>query len=185
MYPEAYITRRELKESGEEIKELWRGLLMAFLLSHPAAARAIATVFRERLKTPKPETTALAPAILMIDGDPVSSETFASALIEAGFEVVCIADFGEALALHETESAVVIVDETLPESGELCTRIRQKSDIPVILLGTSSLDKGWERAASLGADAYLKRTTSKTEFVARVKTLLRRYRQDETHRGRR
>ncbi len=180
MSTEAYISRRELQETRQEIKALWRGLLVAFLVSHPAAARAIATVFREEPEMAASEAPALAPAVLMVDGDQVSSESFASGLIEAGFEVVSVLNCAEALArLDEIKPAMVIVDEALPDSEELCSQIREGSDIPIILLGTSPPDKGWERAASLGADAYLRRVTSKSEFVARLRAILRRYLRDQ------
>lgn len=180
MSTETYISRRELQETKEEIKAVWRGLLVAFLVSHPSAAEAIATVFRQETGMAREEVPPLAPVVLMVDGDPVSSQNVASGLIEAGFEVVSASDCAEALArLSDIELAMVILDEALPESEELASQIRDGSDIPIILVGTSSPDKGWEIAAALGADAYLRRTTSKSEFIARVRAMLRRYLQEQ------
>jgi two-component system OmpR family response regulator len=72
--------------------------------------------------------------------------------------------------------ALVVLDILMPEldGAAVCTRLRAKSDVPVIFL--TSRDEEMDRVLGLelGADDYVVKPFSPRELVARVKAVLRR-----------
>lgn len=98
----------------------------------------------------------------------------ASALMEAGFEVVDVACGVEALAEPGEWPDIAILDEI--DEGDDCYQVLRSVGIHFIVLGRDSRSEGWAKAVSLGADYYRQKPFGKLELVARVKTILRRYR---------
>jgi DNA-binding response OmpR family regulator len=95
-----------------------------------------------------------------------------------GFETEVIADGKQALsALQQRSYDLVLLDLMLPgQSGyDICRRIRDKIDIPILMVTarTESADK--IRGLGLGADDYIAKPFDPTELVARVKSHLSRY----------
>ncbi len=84
-------------------------------------------------------------------------------------------DEGLELALNE-QFDVIIVDVMLPgmDGFEICTRIREKKEIPVIFLSARSEDIDKIRGLGLGADDYMTKPFSPNELVARVKAHISR-----------
>ena len=116
--------------------------------------------------------------VLIIEDDPTLNKGIALALTEAGFSVVCVSDYSEALLkLDKFEPDMVIVDEALPsgDGTEVCSQLHSTFGIPVILLGRDSSGKAWKKAVEAGADFYLRKPFSRQVLVARVKAILRRY----------
>ena len=98
-----------------------------------------------------------------------------SKLVDEGFEVIAAPDSASGLKkLHEALPWLVIMDEELTpvNNQELCSRIRQVTEVPIIALG-----KEEERARMLvlGADAYLATPVCAGVLIARVHSLLRSY----------
>ena len=98
-----------------------------------------------------------------------------SALEAAGFKVTHAADSLEGLnKLYESHPQLVIMSEDLPavNGEELCSRVREVSYLPIIVLGSE--EEAAEEMLEVGADAYILKPLNLAELVARVRSLLRR-----------
>jgi two-component system response regulator VicR len=168
MSQKGYITRKELEELGQEVRRLWKMLLASLIIARQKGVRGL----EARLEV----EVALAPKALIIDSDPVWTSQLASALSQADFDVLSASDCPQGLSkLDETRPKLVILMETLPDSEQTCSQIRESHNIPIIILGSDPSEEAWARALSWGADAYLRKSTSKPELVSRIKAILRRY----------
>lgn len=115
-------------------------------------------------------------------GEAISVDVI-SALVAAGFRVEVAQDYPQGLRrLDETSPDLVIIDEMLPgvNGWEACSRFRQVSDVPVILLGADRSGEAVAKAIDQGADAYMVKPISTNELEARVNALFRRYQEKET-----
>ena len=120
----------------------------------------------------------MADNILIIEGDHALRKELTSALTEAGFVVVGVLDYPEALQkLDEFKPDIAIVDEALPsgDGKEFCSRLYHAFSIPVILLGKDSSGEAWKAAVEAGADFYFTNSFNRRVLAARVKAILRRY----------
>jgi len=100
------------------------------------------------------------------------------ALEAAGLEVETAQNYPEGVEkLDETSPDLVIIDEMLPvvNGWEACSRLRQMSDIPIILLSADRSGQAVARAINRGVDTYIFKPFSSRELKARVNALLRRY----------
>ena len=91
-----------------------------------------------------------------------------------------MSNYPEALVvLSMLKPDIVIVDEILPsrDGKDVCYELTKNFGIPAILLGVGSDDESWLRAFEAGADSYLKKPVYYREAVARVKAILRRYKE--------
>ncbi len=96
----------------------------------------------------------------------------------AGFEVEIETDGEKGLARAlEGDIDLLILDLMLPSlSGfEICRQVREKKDIPIILISAKKDDIDKIRGLGLGADDYMTKPFSPSEMVARVKAHLARY----------
>ena len=93
-----------------------------------------------------------------------------------GFEVEGFVDGETFLSRDETEFSLLILDIGLPgiDGLEICRRLRQKSNIPIIMLTAASDDLDRILGLELGADDYLGKPFNPRELLARIKALLRR-----------
>lgn len=94
-----------------------------------------------------------------------------------GYQVVAASDGLEALALWERHRPdLVVLDLMMPgKSGwDVCTAIRDREDIPVILLTARGEESDRLLGLTLGADDYLTKPFSPRELVLRVRNMLRR-----------
>jgi two-component system response regulator MprA len=119
------------------------------------------------------------PGILVIDDDPKIVSVLRRALAYAGYPVrtALTATEGLARALEDPPS-LVILDVMLPDlSGfEVCRRLREGSDVAILML--TARDEVEDRVHGLdeGADDYLVKPFALQELLARVRVLLRRVR---------
>ena len=116
--------------------------------------------------------------ILVVDDDAHIRDVVCFALRRAGFEPLTAANGRVALEVAARElPALVVLDILMPEldGTAVCTRLRAKSDLPVIFL--TSKDEEMDRilGLELGADDYVVKPFSPRELVARVKAVLRRF----------
>jgi two-component system, OmpR family, KDP operon response regulator KdpE len=98
-------------------------------------------------------------------------------LRDVGFEVVATANGEEALdeaALHPPAAA--IIDLLLPDIDgvEVCRRMREWSEMPIIVLSAVGEEVQKVRALDAGADDYVTKPFSPPELVARLNAVLRR-----------
>jgi two-component system response regulator MprA len=119
------------------------------------------------------------PGILVIDDDPKIVSVLRRALAYAGYPVKTALTAAEGLARAlEEPPGLVILDVMLPDlSGfEVCRRLRQGSEVPILML--TARDEVEDRVHGLdqGADDYLVKPFALQELLARVRTLLRRAR---------
>jgi two-component system, OmpR family, catabolic regulation response regulator CreB len=117
------------------------------------------------------------PMILVVEDEPAIADTIQYALEAEGFEcrrLAAGAEVGAVLEQHPV--ALVVLDIGLPDiSGiEVCRRIRQRHDVPVIFLTARAAEVDRVVGLELGADDYLTKPFSPRELAARVKVVLRR-----------
>ncbi len=118
-------------------------------------------------------------SILIIEGEPNLRRELTSALTEAGFVVADVPDILKANEIREFNPDIAIVDEVLPsgDGKDACSQLHNAFGIPVILLGKDSSGEAWMRAVEAGADFYFTKPSNHQELVARVKAILRRYKE--------
>lgn len=115
---------------------------------------------------------------LIVEDDEDISMVEEAYLEAAGFETVIVADGRKVAALLEREPFdLILLDLMLPgKSGyEVCREIRDKVDIPILMVTarTESVDK--IRGLGLGADDYIAKPFDPAELVARVNANLRQH----------
>jgi len=115
--------------------------------------------------------------ILVVD-DELSIIKFLRANLEArGYEVLAAMDGAEALQTIEMELPdLVILDIMMPKMDgfEVCRRVREWSQIPVIMLSARGDESDKVKCLDLGADDYITKPFGKGELIARVRAVLRR-----------
>jgi DNA-binding response OmpR family regulator len=117
------------------------------------------------------------PRALVVDDEPNISELVSVYLEGAGFAVDHAADGAEALSLAEAGGHdVIVLDIMLPvmDGVEVCRRVRERSDVPIIMLTARDSDLEKVAALEIGADDYMTKPFSPPELVARVRALVRR-----------
>ena len=115
--------------------------------------------------------------ILVIDDEQGLLEVVSAYLNKEGYNVFTVDNGSEALHMYdELNPDFVILDLMLPDvSGEnICKIIRDKSDVPILMLTAKSMEEDKINGLSLGADDYLTKPFSPRELVMRVKAILRR-----------
>ena len=114
--------------------------------------------------------------LAIIDDDQEILKLLDEYLAKNGFEVEGFADGETFLSRDETEFSLLILDIGLPgiDGLEICKRLRQKSNIPIIMLTAASDDLDRILGLELGADDYLGKPFNPRELLARIKALLRR-----------
>ncbi|MEX2124322.1 MAG: response regulator transcription factor [Woeseia sp.] len=115
--------------------------------------------------------------ILLVDDDLDLLAITGFALQQAGFLVVKASNGIEALDAFESEQPdLAVCDINMPRMNgfELARVLRQRSDIPLMMLTVRQEDEDIVRALELGADDYLTKPFSPRILVARIRALLRR-----------
>ena len=116
--------------------------------------------------------------ILIIEDEEAIADLEKDYLELSGFEVEIEerGDAGLTKALKE-DFDLIILDLMLPgvDGFEICKKIREEKDIPVIMVSAKKDDIDKIRGLGLGADDYMTKPFSPSELVARVKAHLARY----------
>ena len=116
--------------------------------------------------------------ILVCDDDRDIVSALTIYLTTSGYQVFPAYDGQEALALMEKEDIhLVLLDIMMPNMDGITamTRLREKSNVPVILLTAKSEDTDKILGLNVGADDYITKPFNPVEVLARVKSQLRRY----------
>ncbi len=117
--------------------------------------------------------------ILLVCHDLAMTDNLTFALQHSGFRIVNAAGSKQALAeIGASSPDLVVMRESIQRMNgdELCIRIRELSDVPIIVLGQEQEEAAGVEFLEMGADAYLTTPLSFRELVARVRSLLRRTR---------
>lgn len=115
--------------------------------------------------------------VLLVDDDPDLLAIIAFALQQAGFMVVKAADGLTALNVFEQEQPDLgVLDINLPRMNgfDLAQKIRQRSQMPLIMLTVRGEEQDIVRALEIGADDYLTKPFSPRILIARIQALMRR-----------
>lgn len=115
--------------------------------------------------------------LLVVDDDEALLQLLNLSLSNYGYEVTCVSNGRDALkALFAHPLDLVILDIMLPEmSGwDVCRRIREVSDIPILMLTAYSGQEQHIKGLELGADDYVNKPFDVRELTLRVGALLRR-----------
>ena len=116
--------------------------------------------------------------VLVIEDDRDIGLGIKTVLAKNGFEVTAVANGREGLRVfHGAPPDLVILDIGLPEMDgwTVLERMRDLSDIPVLVLTSYSQEEDKVRGLRGGADDYLTKPFGNAELVARVQALLRRH----------
>ena len=118
--------------------------------------------------------------LAIIDDDVEILKLLNQYLTKNGFEVEGFADGETFLNRDETDFNLLVLDIGLPgmDGLEICKRLRQKSNIPIIMLTAASDDLDRILGLELGADDYMGKPFNPRELLARIKALLRRMHAD-------
>jgi DNA-binding response OmpR family regulator len=116
-------------------------------------------------------------AILVVEDETSIASFVAMYLKNAGFTVHVAGTGADALATAAADPpALIVLDLMLPDLDgiDVCRRIRQRSDIPILMLTARDDDIDKIIGLEVGADDYLTKPFNPRELVARVKSILRR-----------
>jgi len=116
--------------------------------------------------------------ILVVDDDARTRSLERFVLLEEGFTVVQAGSGEEALdILADRKPTLVMLDVGLPgiDGFTTCQRIRELSQVPIIMVTGRERDEDKVRGLECGADDYVTKPFSTTELAARVKAVIRRY----------
>src|SRR5262245_55887023 len=119
----------------------------------------------------KPQT------VLVVEDESSIASFVAAYLKNAGYDVRTTASGNEALRLVASEKpALVVLDLMLPDLDgvEVCKRIRQTGDLPVLMLTARDEDVDKIIGLEVGADDYMTKPFNPRELVARFRAILRR-----------
>jgi two-component system, OmpR family, response regulator len=117
--------------------------------------------------------------VLVVTSEPVITNKLIPIFTEDGFATAVASDYSEAsIQMGRFNPDMVIMDSILPDKDgfEVCSEFRNRFHVPVILLGQDRSDQAWERWGESGADHYEVKPYRYLSLVARVKSILRRYR---------
>lgn len=116
--------------------------------------------------------------ILVVDDEREIVELLEIYLISNGFGIYKAYDAQEGLRILEEEHVdLVVLDIMMPgmDGLEMCQEIRQKNNIPIIMLSAKSSDLDKIVGLGAGADDYVVKPFNPLEVVARIRSQLRRY----------
>lgn len=117
------------------------------------------------------------PRILVVDDEPQLTRVLLRTLSSKGYEVRVAGDGEFALqTFHDWPPSLVITDLAMPNMGglELCRRLREISDVPIIVLSVRGEEKTKVEALDSGADDYVTKPFGMDELLARIRAALRR-----------
>ncbi|ASU82188.1 DNA-binding response regulator [Nocardiopsis gilva YIM 90087] len=120
--------------------------------------------------------------VLVVEDEESYSDALSYMLRKEGFEVAVASTGTVALdTFDRTGADLVLLDLMLPglPGTEVCRTLRQKSNVPVIMLTAKDSEIDKVVGLELGADDYVTKPFSSRELVARIRAVLRRRGEDE------
>ena len=126
----------------------------------------------------------MAKRILLVDDEPLIIKGLRFTLEQEGYEILTAADGEEALEVFHNEPVdLVLLDVMLPKLDgiQVCQRIRETSNVPILMLTAKGEDMDKILGFEYGADDYMTKPFNILEVKARIKTVLRRVSQPVTN----
>jgi len=117
--------------------------------------------------------------ILIVDDDTTLLELIRQSLTNAGFDVITAASGLKGLQLlYNDRPNLVVLDVMMPrmDGWQVCARIREISDVPIIMLTAKDREPDKLRGFQHGVDDYLTKPFSFPELTARIRAILNRAR---------
>ena len=121
--------------------------------------------------------TEMAKRILLVDDEPLILKGLKYTLEQEGYETDAAMDGEEALAKFQGgHFDLILLDVMLPKLDGIavCQRIREKSNVPIIMLTAKGEDMDKILGLEYGADDYMTKPFNILEVKARIKNILRR-----------
>jgi two-component system response regulator RegX3 len=115
--------------------------------------------------------------VLVVEDEESFSDALSYMLQREGFEVSVAANGPDALSsFARTGADIVLLDLMLPglSGTEVCRALRQKSNVPIIMVTARDSEVDKVVGLELGADDYVTKPFSSRELVARIRAVLRR-----------
>lgn len=125
--------------------------------------------------------------ILVVDDEPDLLELVQYNLIRSGYQATCVKSGEEALVCIRSQMPdLMVLDLMLPgiDGLDLCKMVKQEprtAGLPVVMLTARSEDADVVTGLEIGADDYLTKPFSPRVLLARIKTVLRRQREEKPH----
>ena len=119
----------------------------------------------------------VAKRILLVDDEPLIIKGLRFTLEQEGYEILTASDGEEALEVFRSEPVdLVLLDVMLPKLDgiQVCQRIRETSNVPILMLTAKGEDMDKILGLEYGADDYMTKPFNILEVKARIKTVLRR-----------
>lgn len=113
----------------------------------------------------------------MIDDDPTLRQLVTSTLQQEGFQVLAASDGQEGLRqMYAGHPDLIVLDVKMPtmDGWTVCQRVREVSNIPILMLTAQSDPEEIVKGLDLGADDYLVKPFEMNVLLARVRSNLRR-----------
>jgi DNA-binding response OmpR family regulator len=120
--------------------------------------------------------------ILIVDDEPRYVRLMEANLLTEGYLVIPAYNGQEALNIVTSQKPdLIILDVMMPvvDGFTVCERIREFSNIPIIMVTAKGEERDRVRGLDLGADDYIVKPFSATELLARVRAVLRRAQKSE------
>ncbi len=115
--------------------------------------------------------------ILAVDDEPLYQHLYKVNLEKEGYDVVTASNGEDALDMVTSRHPdLVVLDVMMPKLDGIttCERIRQFSNVPIIIVTARGEENDRVRGLNVGADDYVVKPFSATELIARVRAVLRR-----------
>jgi len=115
--------------------------------------------------------------ILIVDDDPVIVKFVRANLVASGYDATSAGDGQAALKMvEEQQPDLVLLDIMMPymDGCEVCRRLREWSQIPIIMLTARGDEKDKVALLNAGADDYIPKPFGVNELLARIGAVLRR-----------
>ena len=122
--------------------------------------------------------------VLIIDDDEELCELVSEYLTVEGFDTTCVHDGQSGLdRARSGEFDMAILDVMLPKMNgfDVLRKLREDSDVPVLMLTARGDDMERIVGLEIGADDYLPKPFNPRELVARLRAILRRASSDDTN----
>ena len=113
--------------------------------------------------------------VLLVEDDEPVAQSLRRGLLRYGFEVAWVSTGGAALS-HTDPYDVVLLDLGLPDTDglDVCRALRERGDVPIIVISARSDETDRVVGLELGADDYVSKPFGVREVIARIRAVMRR-----------